>query len=91
MEADKQVVQPKIELVLNARMALNAYHAVENGIGCTDCLLERVTEGDPPDLDDVQAVLRGLHEAKAIVAMVSAGLCKEEGRRWPEGSLPPAE
>jgi hypothetical protein len=68
-------------------MALQAHNDIAAGLDSMTCLYERKDEGDPSDMEDLQAVQKALYAAKPIVDMVSAGLCKEEGRTWPHGSI----
>lgn len=87
MSEPPEVVQPKVELVLNAQMMLALQGRLCDAVRVLEAELHFVpngTDGFDDGLGMVEAV-NTAREALLVIKMLAAGLCKQEGLLWPTG------
>jgi len=89
-EAPTEVVQPKVELVLQSQCVSQTYFALDEAVANLEELVTEHSATAIADLDQMGGIpqaVRAVNRAMVLLDMLGAGLAKQEGRLWPHGTV----
>jgi len=89
-ESPPEVVQPKVELVLQSQCVSQTFFALDESVATLEELVTEHSGTAISDLDQmggIPATIRAINRAMVLIDLLGAGLAKQEGRLWPHGTV----